>query len=131
MKPLERYGPALVEYEGVADLTSRQDSGIVYKGYFQAKQLTTGRIVIGFAPIVQDPVGATTITRYCPSEYLFHGRDPDGWDITTCRTPVLPIFGPLDAPESPALPACVFSAQYIRAKNQEASESDYDQARFS
>ena len=130
MKPLERYGPALVEYEGVADLTFPENSGIVYKGYFQAKQLTTGRIVIGFAPIVQDSGGATTTTRYVSSEPLFHGRDPDGWDITTCgQTSVLPIFGPLH-PESPAHPACVFRAQYIKAKNQETSESDYGQARF-
>ena len=40
MKPLDRYGPALIEYEGVADLTFPQESGLVYKGYFEAKQLT-------------------------------------------------------------------------------------------
>ena len=61
MKPLERYRPTLTEYEGVADLTFSQEPEIAYKGYFQAKQLTTGGIAIGFVPIVHDSGGAATI----------------------------------------------------------------------
>ena len=116
MKPLDRYGPALVEYEGVADLTFPQEPEIVCEGSFQAKQLTTGRIAIGFEPIVYDSGGATAITGH--SELSFHIRDPDGWDITTCGQTLADN------------PVRVFSPQFMKAKNKGASESGYDQARF-
>ena len=131
MRPLDRYGPALVEYEGVADLTFPEESGIVYKGYFQAKQLTAGRIAIGFVPTAHDSGSATTITARFYSEPSFHGRDLDGWDITTCgQTLSLPILGPLDAPKSAVHPARVFGSQCIRCRSNGASDSGYDHARF-
>ena len=131
MKQLDRYGPVLIGYEGVADLTFPQESGIVYKGYFQAKQLAAGGIAVGFVPIEHDSGSADTITGRFYSEPSFHGRDLDGWDITTCgQTLDLPILGPLGAPVSAVHPARVFSSQCIRAKSKGASESGYDQARF-
>ena len=126
-----RYGPALIGYEGVADLTFPQEFGIVYKGYFQANQLAAGGIAIGFVPIEHDSGSADTITGRFYSEPSFHGRDLDGWDITTWgQTLDLPILGPLSAPMSAVHPARVFSSQSIRAKSKGASESGYDQARF-
>ena len=43
MKSLEAYGTPLVKYEGVADLAFPEEPGIVYKGFFEARQLTTGK----------------------------------------------------------------------------------------
>ena len=37
MKSLQRYGAAITNYEGVANITFPEDSGKVYKGYFEAK----------------------------------------------------------------------------------------------
>ena len=131
MKPLDRYGPALVEYEGVADLTFPQESGTLFKGYFQAKQLAAGGLAIGFVPIAHDSGSTTTFTGHLYSEPSFRGRDLDGWDITTCgQTLVLPILGPLDAPKSAVHPARVFASQCIKGKGKGASASGYDQARF-
>ena len=131
MKPLNRYGPALVEYEGVADLTLPQESGIVYKGYFQAKQLMTGGIAIGFVPIAHDSSSTRAFTGRLYSEPSFHGRDQYGWDITTCgQTLVLPILGPLGAPKDAVHPASVFGSQCIKARSKQASDSGYSQARF-
>lgn len=131
MKALDRYGPSLAEYEGVADLTFPKESGIVYKGYFQAKQLTAGGLAIGFVPIAHDSGGATTIIGRFYSEPLFHGQDLNGWDITTCRQTLgLPVLGPLGAPKSAVHPPSVFGPQCIRAKGKGASDSGYNHARF-
>ena len=98
MYSLERYGTSLAKYEDVADLSFPDDSGILYKGYFEAKQLTGGGIAIAFVPIVHDASGSGTITARFPSEPSFHGRDMDGWEVTTCgQTLALPLLGPLAA----------------------------------
>ena len=131
MNSLERYGTSLVRYEGVADLTFPEDSGIVYKGYFEAKQLTGGGIAIGFVPIAHDAGGSATITGSFYSEPSFHGRDMDGWDVTTCgHTLVSPILGPLDAPKSAVHPTRVFGSRCITAQREGATESGYDKAHF-
>ena len=93
MNSLERYGTSLVRYEGVADLTFPEDSGIAYKGYFEAKQLTGGGIAIGFVPIAHDAGGSATIAGRFYSEPSFQGREMDGWDVTTCgQTLALPLL---------------------------------------
>ena len=131
MNSLERYGTSLVRYEGVADLTFPEDSGIVYKGYFEAKQLTGGGIAIGFVPIAHDAGGSATITGSFYSEPSFHGRDMDGWDVITCgQTLVLPLLGPLDAPKSAVHPTRVFGSRCITAQREGATESGYDKAQF-
>ena len=131
MDSLDRYGTPLVKYEGVADLTFPEDSGIAYKGYFEAKQLTGGGIAIGFLPIVHDAGGSATITGSFFSEPSFHGRDVDGWEVTTCgQTLALPILGPLDSPKSPVHPARVFGSRCIRAQREGAMESGYAKAHF-
>ena len=131
MDSLERYGTSLVKYEGVADLTFPDDSGVTYKGYFEAKQLTGGGIAIAFVPIVHDAGGSETVTARFFSEPSFHGRDKDGWELTTCgQTLALPILGPLDAPKSAVHPASVFGSQCIRAQCEGAMESGYTQAHF-
>ena len=131
MNSLERYGTSLVRYEGVADLTFPEDSGIAYKGYFEAKQLTGGGIAIAFVPIAHDAGGAATIAGSFYSEPSFHGRDMDGWEVTTCgQTLALPILGPLDAPKSAVHPARVFGSRCITAQREGATESGYDKAHF-
>ena len=131
MKSLEVYGTSLVRYEGVADLTFPDDSGIAYKGYFEAKQLTGGGIAIGFVPIVHDAGGSATIAGSFYSKPSFHGRDMDGWDVTTCgQTLALPILGPLDAPKSAVHPARVFVSRCIRVQREGAMESGYDKVHF-
>ena len=131
MKPLDSYGPALVAYEGVADVAFPQDSGIVYKGYFEAKQLRAGGIAIGFMPIVHDAGDATSFTGHFYSEPSFKGRDLDGWEITTCgQTLGLPIVGPLGAPNDRVHPVSIFSSQCMKTKSRWASDSGYGQARF-
>ena len=131
MDSLERYGTFLVKYEGVADLTFPDDSETEYKGYFEAKQLTGGGIAIAFVPIVHDAGGSGTITTRFSSEPSFHGRDMDGWEVTTCgQTLALPILGPLGAPKSAVHPASVFRSQCIRAQRAGAMESGYAKAHF-
>ena len=131
MKPLDRYGPALVEYEGAADFTFSQESGSVLKGYFQAKQLTAGGLAIGFLPIARDSGSATTPAERINSEPSFHGRDLEGWDITICgQTWELPFLIQLDTLNSATHSGHVFSPPCIKAKSKWASESGYDQARF-
>ena len=131
MKPLDRYGPTLVEYEGVADLTFPQESKSVYKGHFQATQLKAGGIVIRFVPTTHESDGTSIIDELFYSKPLVHGRDTDGWEITTCgQTLELTTLSPLDAPVGSTHPARTFSSQCIRAKSNEVSESGYEQARF-
>ena len=131
MDSLERYGTSLVKYEGVADLTFPDESGIAYKGYFEAKQLTGGGIAIGFVPIVHDAGGSKTITARFYSEPSFYGRDKGGWEIITCgQTLAKPILGPLGAPKSAVHPASVFGSQCIRAQREGAMESGYTKAHF-
>ena len=131
MDSLERYGTSLVKYEGVGDLTFPDDSGIGYKGYFEAKQLTGGGIAIGFVPIVHDAGGSATISGSFFSEPAFQGRDMDGWEVTTCgQTLALPTLGPLGAPKSAVHPARVFGSQCIRAQREGAMESGYAKAHF-
>ena len=129
MKSLEVYGTSLVKYEGAAYLAFPEESGIVYNGYFEAKQLTSGAIAIGFVPIAQESDGSKTGPVY--SEPSFHGRDPDGWDISTCgQTGVSPILGLLGAPESAIYPAHVFRPEGIRARRDGATESGYSKVQF-
>ena len=93
MKSLERYGEAIVEYEGVADITFPEESGTVYKGYFEARQMRTGGIAIGFVPLLDDdyPSGSTTLNFYRPK---FHGHDLDNWELTsTGQTSSVPKIG--------------------------------------
>ena len=131
MKSLEAYGTPLVKYEGVADLAFPEEPGIVYKGFFEARQLTTGKIAIGFLPISHDSGDSTTITGFPYSEPSFHGRDLDGWVITTCgQTLAAPIFGPLGAPRSPVHPAQVLSSQCINARREGATEVGYNKVHF-
>ena len=131
MNSLERYGTSLVRYEGVADLTFPEDSGIVYKGYFEANQLTGGGIAIGFLPIAHDAGGSATITASFYSEPSFSGRDMDGWEVSTCgQTLALPILGPLDVPKSAVHPALVFGSRCITTQREGASEAGYDKAHF-
>ena len=131
MDSLERYGSSLVKYEGVADLTFSEDSGIVYKGYFEARQLTGGGIAIGFVPVAYDAGSSDPITARFFSEPSFHGRDMDGWEVTTCgQTLALPILGPLGAPKSAVHPASIFRSQCIRAQREGAMESGYAEAHF-
>ena len=131
MNSMERYGTSLVTYEGVADLTFLEDSGIAYRGYFEARQLTGGGIAIGFVPVAHDAGGSATIVGSFYSEPSFRGRDMDGWDVTTCgQTLALPILGSLDAPKSAVHPTIVFSSRCIRAKRDGATQSGYGEARF-
>ncbi len=131
MDSLERYGTSLVKYEGVADLTFPDDSGVTYKGYFEAKQLTGGGIAIGFVPIALEAGGSKTITARSDSEPSFHGRDMDGWEVTTCgQTLALPILGPLGAPKSAVHSARVFGSQCIKAQREGTMESGYAKAHF-
>ena len=103
----------------------------MYKAYFQAKQLTPGRLAIGFVPSAHDSGGATEFIGGFFSEPSFHGQDLNGWDITTCgQTFELPILGPPDARNSAIHPPSVFGSQCIRAKRKGASVSGYNQARF-
>ena len=56
----------------------------MYKGYFEVKQLKTGGIAVGFAPLLDDddyPSGTTTLSFYSPQ---FHGLDLDNWELTSC-----------------------------------------------
>ena len=131
MKSLQRYGEAIVEYEGVADITFPEESGTVYKGYFEAKQMRAGGIVIGFVPLLDDedyPSGSTTLKFYSPN---FHGLDLDNWELTasgeTSRVPKIGFFG---APGSVAEPALVFGSSDLRARRKGATESGYLKARF-
>ena len=131
MRPLERHGPALTEYEGVADLTFPQGSEIAHKGYFQAKQLTTGGIAVAFVPIVLDSGGATNIATTLSSEPSFRGRDLNGWEITTHgQTSRVTILGPLDAPKNAVHPAQVFRSQRMKAISERASDRGYSRTRF-
>ena len=75
MKSLERYGEAIVEYEGVADITFPEESGTVYKGYFEAKQTENrGHSHRLCSRVLDDedyPSGSTTLKFYRPGH--FHG----------------------------------------------------------
>ena len=113
----------------LAYLAFPDESGIAYKGYFEAKQLTSGAIVIGFVPIAQESDGSKTGPVY--SEPSFHGRDPDGWDISTYgQTGVSPILGRWGAPKSAIYPAHVFRPEGIRARRDGATESGYSKVQF-
>ena len=131
MKSLERYGEAIVEYEGVADITFPEESGTVYKGYFEARQMRTGGIAIGFVPLLDDddyPSGSTTLNFYRPK---FHGHDLDNWELTsTGQTSSVPKIGFLGAPNNVAEPALVFGSSGLRARRKGVTESGYFKARF-
>ena len=131
MKSLQVYGAPLVRYEGAACLAFPGQPGIVSKGYFEATQLTSGAIVIGFMPIAQEPDGSKTISRTVSSEPSLNGRDPGGWEISTCGqtlvSPLLGIFGPS---ESLIHSAHVFPTQGIVARRDGANESGYVNVRF-
>ena len=100
----------------------------MYKGYFQANQSMAGGIAIGFVPIAHGSGNAPASTN---SESSFHGRDFDGWDITTDGQPWgFPMLGPLDAPKSAVYPADVFRPHWINCKRKGASDSGYGQALF-
>ena len=131
MDSLERYGTSLVKYEGVADLTFPDGPGTAYKGYFEAKQLAGGGIAIGFVPVAHDAGDSATIVGSFFLEPSFHGRDMDGWEVTTCgQTLALPILGPLGAPKSAVHSARVFGSQSIRAQREGTMESGYAKAHF-
>ena len=131
MKSLERYGEAIVEYEGVADITFPEESGTVYKGYFEARQMRTGGIAIGFVPLLDDddyPSGSTTLNFYRPK---FHGHDLDNWELTsTGQTSSVPKIGFFGAPKNVAEPALVFGSSGLRARRKGVTESGYFKARF-
>ena len=131
MKPLERYGEAIVEYEGVAEITFPEESATVYKGYFEAKQTRTGGIAIGFVPLLDDedyPKGSTTLEFFRPD---FHGRDLDNWELTSFgQTSSVPKIGFFGAPKSVAEPALVFGSSGLRARRTGDTESGYFKARF-
>ena len=131
MNALERYGAALIKYEGAADVTFPDGSGIVYKGYFEVKQLKAGGIAIGFVPLLDDkdyPSGTTTLRFVEPR---FYGRDLDSWELTSWgKTSPIPIIGFFSAPKGAAHPAEVFSAQGIKARRKGATDSGYGKARF-
>ena len=131
MKSLERYGEAIVEYEGVADITFPEESGTVYKGYFEARQMRTGGIAIGFVPLLDDddyPSGSTTLNFYSPK---FHGHDLDNWELTSSgETSSVPKIGFFGAPRSVAEPALVFGSSGLRARRKGDTESGYFKARF-
>ena len=131
MKSLERYGEAIVEYEGVAQITFPEESGTVYKGYFEAKQMRTGGIAIGFVPLLDDddyPSGSTTLNFYRPK---FHGHDLDNWELTSSgQTSSVPKIGFFGAPKSVAEPALVFGSSGLRARRKGVTESGYFKARF-
>ena len=131
MKSLERYGEAIVEYEGVADITFPEESGTVYKGYFEARQMRTGGIAIGFVPLLDDddyPSGSTTLNFYRPK---FHGHDLDNWELTsTGQTSSVPKIGFFGAPNNVAEPALVFGSSGLRARRKGVTESGYFKARF-
>ena len=131
MKSLERYGEAIIDYEGVANITFLEESGKVYKGYFQAKQLKAGGIAIGFLPLLDDedyPSGTTTLSFYRPQ---FHGLDLDNWELTSCGpTSPVPKIGFFGAPKGVAHPALVFGAQGIKARRKGATDSGYIRSHF-
>ena len=131
MKSLERYGEAIVGYEGVADITFPEESGTVYKGYFEARQMRTGGIAIGFVPLLDDddyPSGSTTLNFYRPK---FHGHDLDNWELTsTGQTSSVPKIGFFGVPQNVAEPALVFGSSGLRARRKGVAESGYFKARF-
>ena len=103
----------------------------MYKGYFEAKQMRTGGIVIGFVPLLDDddyPSGSTTLKFYRPE---FHGHDLDNWELTSSgQTSSVPKIGFLGAPKNVAEPALVFGSSGLRARRKGVTESGYFKARF-
>ena len=131
MKSLEEYGPALVSYEGVAELTVLEEPGTLYKGYFEAKQLTTGGIAIGFQPVAHDTRSESKSAVPLFPTFSFRGRDVDGWDITDCgESWGLPIFGPPVTPKSAVRSAGVFRTPWIKCKRNSSAISGYDRTRY-
>ncbi|MCY4527958.1 MAG: hypothetical protein OXD46_02855 [Chloroflexi bacterium] len=131
MKSLDRYGEAIVEYEGVAEITFVEESGTVYKGYFEAKQMRTGGIAVGFVPVMNDEdnlTDSTTLEFYSPT---FHGVDADNWELTsigqTSRVPRIGFFGAIGSVAEPAL---VFGASRLKARQKGATESGYLKSSF-
>ena len=131
MKSLEKFGAAIIDYEGVANITFHEESGKVFKGYFQAKQLKAGGIAIGFLPLLDDedyPSGKTTLELYRPE---FSGRDLDNWHLTTHgQTSRVPNIGFFGAPKSSVEPALVFGASGLKARRKGATNSGYIRSHF-
>ena len=126
MKSMEKYGPSLFDYEGPANLTYQQDQEcIVFEGKFQARQLNSGSIAIGFSSTSRSP-GTISIGTESGFELSLAGHFPDGWIVTTLGDilsgqPLSLFFGPSEH---------LFSSHYLRARLDGTPESGYDKARF-
>ena len=131
MKALERYGAAIIDYEGVGEITFPEESGKVVRGYFEAKQLKAGGIAVGFQPFLDDEdyiSGATTLNFYRPR---FDGRDRDNWQLTSCgQTSEVPNIGFWGAPKNGAEPVVIFGASRLKARRKGASDDGYRKVQF-
>ena len=102
----------------------------MYKGYFEAKQMRTGGIAIGFVPLLDDyyPSGSTTLKFYRPK---FHGHDLDNWELTSSgQTSSVSQIGFFGAPKGVPEPALVFGSSGLRARRKGVTESGYFKVRF-
>ena len=131
MKSLEVYGTSLVKYEGAAELAFPEWPGIIYKSYFEAKQMTSGAIAVGYVPIKQESDGSKPTSGSVHVEVALRGRDPDGWEIEVYGQSVAwPLLGLVDAMKSSTYPAGVFRSQSIRARRKGATANGYNRVQF-
>ena len=144
MKSFDQYGTSLADYEGVANVTYREGTEegrrtIAFGGYFEAKQLATGRIAIGFLPTTINSSGTRGNSRIrrvsvngdgTNRELSFNGEDADGWHLEMLGQTFYSRHAMIFAPVAPELTEISMSSQLLKAQKTAASDSGYDNARF-
>ena len=130
MKSMERFGEALVSYEGVASVGVPHPEGVLeIQGYFEAAQFSSGRLVVSVVPTNVPKPERVTLTPDRDEGISFDGHDLDGWVLKPRGETSFSSLSWHMALLQP-LRERTLSAQYFEAKRANASEHGYNEATF-
>ena len=131
MKTVEKYGPPIIGYEGACSVTVDEGQNRVEsKGYFEALQFSSGRIVTRVIP-TDRPRGLKFGGRPDSNcELSFTGADTGGWNLKTKGQTFFSRIGWLFAPMAMHPSELSFGAQYLETFQRRASPWGYSKVRF-
>ena len=131
VKSMKQFGNPIVCYEGVAVVVFEGgDKKTESRGYYEAAQFPSGRIVISVMPTDVARPTEVSLLADPDSTISLHGSDVDGWTIKTSGQSIFSRLNWQLAPMSRQPAELSFSTQYLEASRNGASDGGYNRAQF-
>lgn len=128
---MKQFGSPIVGYEGVAVVSLEEgDKRTENKGYYEAAQFPSGRLVVTFMPTDWSRPTEVSLTADPDGNLSLNGNDVDGWTVKSAGQAIFSSLMWQIIPISTLPSEFSFGTQYLVASCSGASEEGYNGAQF-